>query len=153
MNAMLKKDDGVMLDVNSNCLYLGEKEVMLTEKEKRLLHCLVEHPGKVTGHTDICFSVWPERVAAIGPNNILQLVFRLRGKLKLLGIIDGISTVTGEGYRLNVHMVLIDKGIPCRRCGILKGMISTVVRQIISRRTALALLLMTGAAASIIIHR
>jgi len=153
MNAMLKKDDGVILDVNSNCLYLGEKEVLLTEKEKRLLHCLARHPGEVTGHTDIGFSVWPERVAAIGPNNILQLIFRLRGKLKLLGIIDGISTVTGEGYRLNVPILLSEKGFSCHRCGLVRRMINSVVRQIISRRKAIALVLMTGAAASLLIHR
>ncbi|MGX5056947.1 winged helix-turn-helix domain-containing protein [Enterobacter asburiae] len=149
MHVMLKKEDGVILDIHNNCLRRGGREVPLTEKEKRLLHCLAGHPGEVTRHTDICGGVWPERVAAIGPNNILQLMFRLRGKLKLLGITDGISTISGEGYRLNIRILLNVKGYPCRRCWRVRG----VIRKIMSRQAALALLLMAGAAAFALFRR
>lgn len=101
------KNVKLRFDIANNCLYLRRASMLLTEKEKRLLYFLMVNQGKVVGHSEICDAVWPERSAVISPNNILQLVFRLRIKLKSLGIYNGISTITGKGYQLDIRILPI----------------------------------------------
>lgn len=98
----LNKKGKLIMDVRNNKLYLKGESVFLTEKEKRLLHLLMVNQGRIVGHTEIRNTVWPERSTVIVSNNILQLIFRLRVKFKLLGVDDGIITIPGKGYKLDV---------------------------------------------------
>lgn len=90
----------VVFSANENRIFNKKSEQRLTEKEKRLLLVLAQKPGEVVSHKIIAEAVWPERAAAIGLNNILQLVFRLRRKLKILGLNHCVCTIAGKGYAL-----------------------------------------------------
>lgn len=105
MSGITSNKKNLRVDIVNNCLYLRSQSIPLTEKEKRLLYFLMDNQGKVVGHSEICNAVWPERSTVIGPNNILQLIFRLRIKLKSLGVDNGISTITGKGYQLDVQIL------------------------------------------------
>jgi len=79
--------------------FLGELAVMLTAKEFRLLHLLVENQGAVVTHAMLQQALWGGSVAG-GPKLLKRYIHRLRRKLK-----DDakqrswIVSVRGEGYR------------------------------------------------------
>lgn len=102
ISTKLNKKEKLIMDVTNNHLYLKGKSVLLTEKEKRLLQILMMNQGGIVGHTEIRSAVWPERPTVIVANNILQLIYRLRTKLKSLGVNNGIVTIAGKGYKLDI---------------------------------------------------
>jgi DNA-binding winged helix-turn-helix (wHTH) protein len=101
MDVKINIINDVILNMNDNKLFRGDKEQFLTEKEKRLLLALKSGGGNIVSHREIAVAVWPERPIVIGVNNITQLIFKLRRKFFLLDIVDGIVTEKGLGYRLN----------------------------------------------------
>jgi len=97
-NLQITKD--TYLNFNESRVYGKNSQQNLTEKEKRLLYILAKRKGEIVSHSEIAEAVWPERSVAIGLNNILQLIFRLRKKLSQLEINCCIFTVAGKGYSL-----------------------------------------------------
>lgn len=127
----------IILKPNENRICDRENSQNLTEKEKRLLLALAKNKNYIVSHAEIAEAVWPERSAAIGLNNILQLIFRLRRKLDLIGISHCIYTVAGKGYCLKeiADEDNIDEKLPVFRSMLFR------IRRHVSRRRLCALVL------------
>lgn len=105
MDDILTVAKDVTLDTNTRQLFLKENHLNLTEKEMRLFIVLAQRKGEIVSYADITETVWPERAAAISRNNILQLIFRLRKKLSMIGMEGSIQTINGLGYLFNTPMI------------------------------------------------
>jgi len=85
------------LDLDSHVVTDGDREVTLTAKEFRLLHYLLEHPGRVLSRDLLLSDVWGYNYTG-GTRTVDVHVRRLREKLPLLA--DAIVTVKQFGYKL-----------------------------------------------------
>lgn len=74
-------------------------EAFLTPKEFRLLDVLARRIGQVVPRDGLLEALWDD-VEFVDDNTLTVNVARLRHKLGLVGIVDAIDTVRGEGYRL-----------------------------------------------------
>jgi len=77
----------------------GEREMLLTPTEFRLLAALAGQPGAVLRRRELVRAAWPEG-AIVYDNTLDQYVARLRRKLRAVGAENEIMTVRGVGYRL-----------------------------------------------------
>jgi DNA-binding response OmpR family regulator len=87
----------LVLDLVRRQADAGKGAVALAEREFLLLHELSRHVGRTVSKESLLSSVWGYRFDP-GSNVVDVYVRRLRAKLGA----DLISTVRGEGYRLNV---------------------------------------------------
>lgn len=88
---------GVRLDVNSRQVKVNGDEVELTRKEFDLLHCLLEHRGKVMNRSELLNQVWGYDFA--GETNTVDVYVRfLRSKIDDRFGLELIETVRGVGY-------------------------------------------------------
>jgi DNA-binding response OmpR family regulator len=79
---------------------VGDDEVELTSTEHRLLSALAHHPGEVMSRLRLLEDVWGYDY--LGDSRLVDMaVLRLRRKLRERGVDAEISTVRGEGYRLD----------------------------------------------------
>lgn len=94
------RERGLDLDLASNTLRCGERQVHLTNIEATLLAYLMEHEGQTLHPRDLLVDVWQYRDAT-GANTLVRAhVSNLRRKLReVLGSSDAIQTVRGKGYR------------------------------------------------------
>lgn len=86
------------LDTEACVVYKGDEPVNLTSVEYKLLRLFMENPGKVYTKQQVYEKVWGEEYA-IGDNNIMVCISRLRAKLSE----DSgayIKTIRGLGYRM-----------------------------------------------------
>ncbi|EHJ2437230.1 TPA: transcriptional regulator [Salmonella enterica subsp. enterica serovar Bahrenfeld] len=81
----------------------GNVIISLSCKEASLLAELIKSQTEMRrlSYTELAHSVWPGRCECINANNITQLVFKLRSKLKILTSNSCIINVKGEGYQLS----------------------------------------------------
>ncbi|EKN4715496.1 winged helix-turn-helix domain-containing protein [Yersinia enterocolitica] len=81
----------------------GSVIVNLSCKEASLLSELIKSQTAMKGlsYIDLAHTVWPGRHECINTNNITQLVFKLRSKLKLLTPHPCIINIKGNGYQLS----------------------------------------------------
>jgi DNA-binding response OmpR family regulator len=94
--ARLIRAAGLVLDVTRREVQIGEAIVVLSDREFRLLHVLVEHAGEVVSREALWESVWGYTFDP-GSNVVEVCVRRVRRKL---GPSAPIETVHHEGYRL-----------------------------------------------------
>lgn len=87
------------LDPASRRCWRGEDEVELTPRELALTEFLLRRKGTVVSKPDILFHVWQNEFDG-DPNIVEVYVNRLRRKLDRPYGIETITTVRGEGYRL-----------------------------------------------------
>jgi len=80
--------------------------IELGNAESRLLHLLLESPGKVHGRDEIMARVWSDRVVA--PGSLNQSVFTLRNALGDGRAHELIKTVPRRGYTFDAAHVLGD---------------------------------------------
>ena len=83
------------IDSDRRTVFIGDKEIKLTNLEFELLLLLVNNLGKSFQREDILNSIWEEDF--FGNDRVVDdLVRRLRSKMKDLDI----NTIYGYGYRL-----------------------------------------------------
>jgi DNA-binding response OmpR family regulator len=91
---------GLNLDLASNTLRCGERQVRLTNIEATLLAYLMEHEGETLHPRELLVDVWQYHDAAGASTLVRAHVSNLRRKLReVLGSSDSIQTIRGRGYR------------------------------------------------------
>jgi two-component system phosphate regulon response regulator PhoB len=85
------------VDTESHRCHVGEREIVLTAKEFKLLEALVTRPGRVMTRERLLDEVWGSDIT-VTTRTIDTHLKRLRDKLGEAG--DMIETVRGVGYRL-----------------------------------------------------
>jgi two-component system phosphate regulon response regulator PhoB len=85
------------VDTESHRCHVGEREIVLTAKEFKLLEALVIRPGRVMTRERLLDEVWGSDIT-VTTRTIDTHLKRLRDKLGEAG--DMIETVRGVGYRL-----------------------------------------------------
>lgn len=82
-------------------LKFNEKTVLLTKNEANIIESLMERYPRVAGREDLLEKLWDDETF-VDDNTLNVNMTRVRKKLKELGIEDGVDTVRGVGYRLNI---------------------------------------------------
>ncbi|MDQ6810687.1 MAG: response regulator transcription factor [Actinomycetota bacterium] len=90
---------GLSLDPTTHRASYGEREVVLTPTEFRLLGALASRAGRTVSRRDLVRAAWPDG-AIVHDNTIDVYLARLRRKLRGLPGAPEITTVHGVGYRL-----------------------------------------------------
>ena len=90
---------GIVISSVYNDVYMGEKELCLTDIEYRILLLLMKYPGKIFSIQNLYESVWQEPFYKASANTIMVHIRKLRSKIeedpqnpKI------IRTVWGKGY-------------------------------------------------------
>lgn len=93
--------DRLRLDGKSRRAFVGEKEIVLTNKEFDLLYFLASSPDTVFSKETLFDEIW--HYDSIGETSTITVhINRLRDKIKEIDpSLDYIHTVWGKGYRFN----------------------------------------------------
>ena len=93
--------ESLKLDGKSRRAYIGEQEVVLTNKEFDLLYFLAASPDTVYSKEELFNKIW--QYDSIGETSTVTVhVNRIRDKIKEVDSnLDYIHTVWGKGYRFN----------------------------------------------------
>lgn len=91
--------DGLKLDGKSRRAFIGDKEIILTNKEFDLLYHLANSPDTVFSKEELFNEIW--QYDSIGETSTVTVhVNRIRDKIKEIDpSLDFIHTVWGKGYR------------------------------------------------------
>lgn len=79
----------------------------LTNKEMALLLIFIDNKSKCLTHESITSTLWDKKCNL--EDNLFQLIFSLRKKLKKIGVFDLISNIRGVGYifdRYNLFSII-----------------------------------------------
>jgi two-component system response regulator PhoP len=88
------------IDLASQRVYNGEREIELTTYEYKVFEYLLMHPGEVVTKTVLSEHIYEEDVDR--DSNVIEVfVGRLRRKIDPEGLLNPIETLRGRGYRLN----------------------------------------------------
>jgi two-component system response regulator PhoP len=88
------------IDLTSQRVYHGEREIDLTTYEYKVFEYLLMHPGEVVTKTVLSEHIYEED--ADRDSNVIEVfVGRLRRKIDPEGLLNPIETLRGRGYRLN----------------------------------------------------
>jgi two-component system OmpR family response regulator len=90
---------GTRLDPVTHSVGDGERIVVLTPTEFRLLARLMSRPGEAVRRSDLVRAGWPYG-AIVRENTLDAYIARLRRKLRRLASPPAITTVHGVGYRI-----------------------------------------------------
>ena len=95
-----KLKDGTLVDLSRRQIRFGKKIEHLTPAEGRLLHILMENPGKVFSHRELVLLVQGYDTSQREAPEILRpLVSRLRHKLEKFPVLSkSVASVRGTGY-------------------------------------------------------
>jgi DNA-binding response OmpR family regulator len=95
-----KLKDGTVVDLSRRQIRTGKKVEHLTPAEGRLLHILMENPGKVFSHRELVLLVQGYDTSQREAPEILRpLVSRLRHKLEKFPVLsERVASVRGTGY-------------------------------------------------------
>ena len=96
-----KSGEFFKIDEESQRLTLGGTQVELTSREFSLLQALATEPGKVYSRQDLLKMVWGADTNLDG-RRVDLYVSRLRAKLESFDSKEIISSVYGEGYKLDL---------------------------------------------------
>lgn len=95
---------GVRLSLESNQVWVGGKEVDLTDIEYRILRLLMETPQKVFSIQNIYESIWNEPYYYISNGTVMVHIRKLRVKIEEdPQNPQRVRTVWGKGYRFEVN--------------------------------------------------
>ena len=91
---------GLVLDEERHLLHVGERQVVLTPLELRLLQLLLAQAGRTVAPERLIRHLWGGSVSA-GREHLKQLVYRLRQKIEDDPMAPRLlRTDPGAGYRL-----------------------------------------------------
>ncbi|MDE5967287.1 MAG: response regulator transcription factor [Lachnospiraceae bacterium] len=93
--------DGFLLDYRTYTLYAEGESILLSEREGKILECLLLQKGEVVTKEALFEALWG--TSEYVDENALQVnMTRLRRTLKKVGLSERVETVRGEGYRLRL---------------------------------------------------
>lgn len=90
---------GLTLDVTSGQVQVGDVEIAIGGKERRILTALLRYPGRVVTHGQLVEQAWSLGEAA-APEVVRAHIKNLRRKLLAVPGAPRIETVYGLGYRV-----------------------------------------------------
>ncbi|WP_395656795.1 response regulator transcription factor [Nocardioides sp.] len=89
----------LVLDPARHALVCGDREVLLTPTEFRMLAAITSRPGEVVRRRAVVAAAWPDG-AQVNENTVDSYVRRIRVKLDEVGSPLHLQTVRGVGFRL-----------------------------------------------------
>ena len=92
--------DDLMLDKEKTAVYDGQKEIVVSQPEYRILLILMENKGKTITRNQLLEQVWDRSGNYVNDNTLTVNITRLRKKLEEIGLVDVIETRRGQGYLL-----------------------------------------------------
>jgi two-component system response regulator MprA len=98
-DAPVRAGSGLLLDPVAHSAGHGDRRVMLTPTEFRLLGTLAAHPEAVVRRATLVAAGWPDG-AVVHDNTLDAYIARIRRKLRDIGTPEAIETARGVGYRL-----------------------------------------------------
>ncbi|SHJ42930.1 DNA-binding response regulator, OmpR family, contains REC and winged-helix (wHTH) domain [Clostridium amylolyticum] len=81
-------------------LEFNDKSIILTKREGILLEYLMKKYPKVVSRDFLLEKIWDD-IEFVEENTLSVNISRIRKRLQLLGIDNGIETIRGAGYKLN----------------------------------------------------
>ncbi|MFC3745619.1 response regulator transcription factor [Paenibacillus sp. GCM10012306] len=90
---------GMTLDVERLVLSRGDDRIDLSHTEVKILDELMQKAGAIVTRDRLLEKIWDDQVF-VDDNTLNVYVTRVRKKLAVLEIHDGLQTVRGQGYRL-----------------------------------------------------
>lgn len=94
----LADDRGLVLDPLAHAAQVGDREVLLSPTEFRMLAAILSRPGQVVRRRSVVAAAWPDG-AIVSENTIDSFLRRIRGKLVSIDSPVAIETVRGVGFR------------------------------------------------------
>lgn len=91
--------DGVILNLGDGSIGCGEKRAELTRNEFKILSLLMQQKGSIVSREKIMRSLWEDE-SFIDDNTLTVNMTRIRKKLADVGKSSFITTIKGEGYRI-----------------------------------------------------
>ncbi len=91
--------EDLRLDVQSNMVRRGQREIYLTRKEFMLLECLLRRQGTIVTRAMLSENVWDSSLDSFS-NTIESHILSLRRKIEQKNRSRLILTVPGRGYRI-----------------------------------------------------
>lgn len=95
----LESYGGLTLDRSRGRVLFGDRSILLTPVEQRLLLRLIQARGAVVTREQLLLAAWSEETF-VEDNTLSVNMTRLRRKLQMVGFPGGIETARGLGYRL-----------------------------------------------------
>ncbi|BCJ87287.1 response regulator transcription factor [Effusibacillus dendaii] len=92
----------ILMESERHRVFIGSKELSLTQKEFQLLQLLLDEKGKVLSRDTILDKIWGINNVEIETRAVDACISRLRKKIKSVTGEDVIEAVPGFGYRLIV---------------------------------------------------
>lgn len=93
--------DGITLDTDTYKVLWGERHIVLSETEGKLMQILLERYPDIVTKGELFSALWGGEEYV--DENILQVnITRLRKSLDIIGLRDTIQTVRGQGYRVEM---------------------------------------------------
>jgi two-component system OmpR family response regulator len=89
----------LLLDPARHALVCGEREVLLTPTEFRILAAVTSRPGEVVRRRAVVAAAWPDG-AIVSENTVDSYATRIRRKLAEVGSPLELRTVRGVGFQL-----------------------------------------------------
>ncbi|MFF2909839.1 response regulator transcription factor [Paenibacillus sp. NPDC057934] len=99
LNDRILTVSGLTLDVERLVLSRGDDRTDLSHTEVKILDELMQKAGAIVTRDRLLEKIWDDQVF-VDDNTLNVYVTRVRKKLALLEIHDGLQTVRGQGYRL-----------------------------------------------------
>ncbi|GAB6928683.1 response regulator transcription factor [Paenibacillus sp. JCM 10914] len=90
---------GLTLDIQRLSLTLHQSQTEISHTEAIILDELIKKPEQVISRDRLLEKIWDDQ-AFVDDNTLNVYITRVRKKLAVLGIEDGLQTVRGRGYRL-----------------------------------------------------
>jgi DNA-binding response OmpR family regulator len=100
------EDGSLRIDFTCHQVNLGDRSVLLTPIEYRLLSALVRHAGQILSPDRLIELAWDD-ATTLGPARVKYAVLRLRRKLEWDDADAPLETVRGFGYRYRTRQIVI----------------------------------------------
>ena len=104
-NFDLKKENQKLelIERNNSVFLGGEKEVLLTHIEFRVLNTLYDHPKVTVSYEELYASVWKDNRVEDKSYRLSNIIFHLRKKMGVVpNTPEFIKTVRSKGYMLDI---------------------------------------------------
>lgn len=100
MDERIVEIDGLKFYPERSEIEFNDERIIITKREGILLECLMRKYPKVASRDLLLEKIWDD-LEFVEENTLSVNISRARKRLQTLGIINGIETIRGAGYRLN----------------------------------------------------
>ncbi len=100
-NERIVELEGLILYPERSELHFNDKGIVLSKKETELLDTLIRKYPKVATRETLLEKLWDDE-SFVDDNTLNVNITRARKRLLEIGIEDGIETLRGSGYKINV---------------------------------------------------